>query len=340
MTHDPSWVPRMAARDDWLAQVQEPILDPAREIVDPHHHLWIREGIPYEMDHLWADTETGHNIAETVFIECRAWYDTDAPEPLQPVGETRKVAEMALAGRRLKNRAQLTGIVGHADLHNPELDTVLDALEAAGQGLFRGIRHSGSCDPEPEHLKIPGRGVPGQYADPDFRRGVARLGERGLTYDTWQYHHQLTDLTALAQAVPGTTVVLNHLSMPLGVGRFAGQREAIHRVWKQEMATLADCPNVVVKLGGMAMPDNGLGWHDRALPPGSDEYAETLGHWYHDAIAFFGAERCMFESNFPVDRISVSYPVLWNALKKIAARYSETDQAQMFAVTARRIYRL
>lgn len=337
MKYDETWVPRMAARDDWLAQVQEEIIDPAREIVDPHHHLWLRHGIAYEMAHLEADVSTGHNVVETVFIECRAYYDAADPDPLSPVAETRTVAQMAAEHL---GRPRLSGIIGFADLRNPALDAVLDAHEAAGQGLFKGIRHAGARDAEPQHLAIPGRGLENQYADPAFRRGVARLGERGLTYDTWQYHHQLPAFTELARAVPGTTLVLDHLSAPLGVGRFAGKRDSIFAQWKDEIAALADCPNVVAKLGGTAMPDNGWGFHDRAQPPGSDEFAERMAPWYHHMIACFGADRCMFESNFPVDRISISYPVLWNGLKKIAAGYSEQEKAALFASTARHVYSL
>ncbi len=339
MSGDPAWVPRMAARDEWLSQVREEIIDPDREIVDPHHHLWLREGIPYQMDELWADTGSGHNIVQTMFMECRAFYDESAEEAFQPIGETRTVAGWAMEGHQLKNRAQLAGIISHADLRNPDLDAVLDAHVDAGQGLFRGIRHAGACDADPA-LKIRPRGEPGMYQDPDFRRGVTRLGERGLTYDTWQYHHQLGDFLALAQAVPGTTLVLDHLSTPLGVGRFEGQRDSHFAQWQDNMAALAECSNVVVKLGGMAMPDNGFGWHERDLPPTSDEFVEAMTPWYDHMIRCFGVNRCMFESNFPVDRISISYPVLWNGLKKLAAGYSEADQTALFSGTARAVYSL
>lgn len=337
---DPTFVPRMAARDEWLAQVQEEIIDPDREIVDPHHHLWDRSGILYEMEHLWADTGSGHNIVETMFIECRAYYTPEPDEPMRPVEETRRIAEMAMAGRDFKDRSQLTGIIAHADLTHPDLDAVLDAHKTAGQGLFKGIRHAGARDPEPEFLAIPGRGAEGQYAEPAFRKGVARLGELGLTYDTWQYHHQLPAFTDMARAVPGTTLVLDHFSTPLGIGRFKDKRAEIFAQWQDDIAALAECPNVIVKLGGMAMVDNGWSWHERDLPPNSDEFVEVMAPWYHHTIACFGPERCMFESNFPVDRISISYPVLWNGLKKIAAEYDEAAQIMMFAETARRVYGL
>jgi predicted TIM-barrel fold metal-dependent hydrolase len=330
----------MELRDAWLAQVREDIIDPDREIIDPHHHLWQRGGTGYELDQLWADTGSGHNGVQTVYIECRSYYDATSNDPVAPVGETARVAAFAAEAASHPERAQLAGIIGYADLRLADLDRVLDAHAAAGTGLFKGIRQAGAHDSEPEKLAIPGRAPEGLYADPAFRRGLARLGERGLTYDTWQYHHQIADFTALARAVPGTTLVLDHLSTPLGVGRFKDKRAGIFRTWKDEIAALADCPNVMAKLGGMAMPDNGWGWRDRDRPATSEEIVDAHGDWYHHMITCFGPDRCMFESNFPVDRTAVSYPVLWNAFKKIAAQYDEPAQAALFSATARRVYRL
>ena len=324
---------------EWLSQVVEDIIDPAREIVDPHHHLWPQPEMAYNIEELLADTGSGHNVVETVFMECRSSYLEDGPEHLRPLGETRFVAAAAAESARLGG-ARITGIVGHADLTHPELDSILDAQVEAGNGLFRGIRHAGACDPNPEVLRIPGRAPQGLYADPAFRRGVARLGERGMTYDTWHYHHQNKAYYDLAKAVPGTSMVLDHFGTPLGVGAYAGKREEIFAAWKDDVAMIAECPNVVAKLGGLVMPDNGFGWHERELPPTADEFVDAQGRYYHHMIACFGPARCMFESNFPVDRWSISYPVLWNGLKKIAADYSDTEQDLMFSGTARRVYRL
>lgn len=333
-----AWIPGMELRDDWLAQVREDIIDPAREIVDPHHHLWQRGGTGYELDQLRADTRSGHNVVQTVYIECRSYYDDHVEERFRPVGETRTVA--AMARQTEADPARISGIIAFADLRDPRLDEVLDAQIEAGQGLVKGIRQSGARDAEPEKLAIPGRGDAGLYADPDFRRGLARLGARGLTYDTWHYHHQADDFLALVRAVPETTIILDHFSTPLGVGRFAGKRDQIFAKWQRDMEALAACPNVIAKLGGMAMPDNGWNWHRAARPPASDEFVAAQGAWYHHMIGCFGAERCMFESNFPVDRTAISYPVLWNGFKKIAARYDEAARDALFAGTARRVYRL
>jgi predicted TIM-barrel fold metal-dependent hydrolase len=275
-----------------------------------------------------------------VFVECRAGYREAGPDHLKPVGETEFVAAIAAESRSAKNNAVIAGIVAHADLTRDDLDEVLDAHEDAGRGLFRGIRHSGARDPNPSALSIPGRGAEGLYDDQAFRRGVARLGARGLTYDTWHYHHQNGAYASLARATPGTTMVLDHFGTPLGVGAYAGRREEIFARWKNDIAEIAKCPNVVAKLGGLAMPDNGFGWDKRATPATSDELVEAQRHYYLHTIDCFGPSRCMFESNFPVDKRSLSYRVLWNALKKIVTGFSEDEKHQMFYGAAARVYRL
>ena len=325
--------------NDWLDQVSEDILDPDREIVDPHHHLWQRRNSTYVLKHLWADTGSGHNVTKTVFLECGASYREDGPEHFKCIGETEFVEAIAAESAK-GGGAEIAAIVSRADLRGPELDAVLDAHEEAGKGRFRGIRHAGARDPHPEALFIPGRAPEGLYEMDEFRQGVAQLGERGHTYDTWHYHHQNAAFRDLAAAVPDTTMILDHFGTPLGVGPYAGKREEIFAQWKDDIAAIAECPNVVAKLGGLAMPDNGFGWNKNAAPPSSDEFVEAQARYYHHTIKCFGPERCMFESNFPVDRFSLSYQVLYNGLKKIAAKYSEEEQATMFSGTAIRVYRL
>jgi L-fuconolactonase len=328
--------------DAWLAQVVEDVVDPEQRIVDPHHHLWPPGGaLPYGLDELHADTGDGHRVEATVFVECHAAYRPDGPEHLRPVGETEFVAQAAQASAARPGTAEIRGIVAHADLTlGPQLDEVLDAHAEAGGGRFRGIRHAGAHDPDPASLRIAGRAPAGLYADPAFRAGVERLGQRGLTYDTWHYHHQNADFAELAAAVPGTTMVLDHFGTPLGVGRFAGRRDEVFEGWRRDIAAIAELPNVVAKLGGLAMPDNGFGWHERDRPATSDELVDAQARYYHHTIECFGPHRWMFESNFPIDRFSVSYRVLWNALKKVAARYSPEERDAMFAGTAASTYRL
>lgn len=324
--------------NEWLDQVAEDVVDPDQRIVDPHHHLWpVGGAMPYGLAELTADTSSGHAVERTVFVECRAAYRSGDPAYLAPTGETEFVAGEALAGpKRL-----IGGIVAHADLTDAEhLDELLDAHAEVGRGLFRGIRHSGASDPHPEALMIRPRGREGLYADPAFRSGVARLGRRSLTYDTWHYHHQNGEFAALARAVPETLMVLDHFGTPLGVGVYTDHREEIFQQWRLDIAEIAKCENVVAKLGGLAMPDNGFGWNEAERPPTSDEFVAAQGPYYLHAIECFGPDRCMFESNFPVDRLSLSYRVLWNALKKIAAPFSIDERDAMFSGTATRVYRL
>jgi predicted TIM-barrel fold metal-dependent hydrolase len=272
-----------------------------------------------------------------VFVQCGAAYSTDLPTYLAPVGETEFVAaEAARSSRRL-----MSGIVAHADLTDlAHLDEVLDAHITAADGRLRGIRHSGPHARHPEVLMIPGKAPAGLYADEQFRAGVARLGERGLSYDTWHYHYQNQDFAELARAVPGTAMVLDHFGTPLGVGPYETQREKIYEQWRLDIEEIAKCDNVVAKLGGLAMPDNGFGWNTAARPPTSDEFVEAQRRYYLHTIESFGPERCMFESNFPVDRLSLSYRVLWNGLKKMVADFSPSERDAMLRGTAARVYRL
>lgn len=328
--------------DTWHRQVREDVIDPDREIVDPHHHLWPdRLGSHYELDDLWADTGSGHRVTQTVFIECGVGYDRENPTPFGPINETRYVAGLAAEAAKSPDKAQIAGIVANADLCLPEdtLTAVLDA-HADASPLFRGIRHAGAYEEERERIMFKGGTVPHLYLDAAFRRGVDLLGERGLTYDTWHFHPQNGEFLDLARACSGTTIILDHFGTPMGTVRFSGKREDRFAEWQDEMAAIAECPNVVAKLGGMAMPVNGFGWDGRDVPPSSDEFVAAQGHYYRHMIDVFGPERCMFESNFPVDKLSVGYVVYWNAMKKIAAAYDAAAQDAMFTGTARRVYRI
>ncbi len=333
----------------WLSQWREDIIDAHRPIIDPHHHLWPNDWRKaYLLEDFWRDTGSGHRIEKTVFVECQAHYLADGPEHLKPLGETEFVARMARASREgqqgagAAGKAVIAGFVGHANLtlDNAVLRDLLQAHVNQSDGLFRGIRHAGARDPNPKALSIPGRAPERLYAEPKFREGVALLGNLGLCFDTWHYHHQNRAYLDLARATPGTQFILDHFGTPLGVGEYTGQREEIFKQWQLDIAEIAQCPNVVAKLGGLAMPDCGYGWDQREHPASSDELVNAQQDYYHYAIECFGPERCMFESNFPVDKRSLSYATYWNAMKKIAARYTEAEKHAMFYGTAARIYRL
>ena len=329
---------------EWLAaQVREDILDPGRPIVDPHHHLWDMPHHRYLLPELLADTGSGHNVVATVFVDCMAFYRADGPDELKPVGETEfanGVAAMAASGRFGPTRA-CAGIVSHADLtRGAAVRAVLEAQIAAGNGRFRGIRHAGGWDASPQILDSHTKPPPGLYGEARFREGFAQLAPLGLSFEAWQYHPQLADVTALAQAFPDTAIVLNHCGGPLGVGPYAGQHDAVFAGWKRDLQTLAQCPNVTVKVGGLGMRISPTDFHRRPVAPTSAQLAEGFRPWVETCIEAFGAERCMFESNFPVDKISTGYAVLWNAFKRLAAGASEAEKTALFNGTAARVYRL
>jgi len=322
--------------------VTEEILEPQLPIVDPHHHLWDHAQSRYLLDELLADTGSGHHVTATVFVECMSMYRADGPDAMKPVGETEfvnGVAAMSASGRYGATRVA-AAIVGFADLTLGErVGAVLDAHLAASP-RFRGIRHAAGWDASDEvrnsHTKPP-RGL---FLESGFRRGFAELGRRGLSFEAWLYHPQLADLVGLAKAFPETTIVLDHFGGPLGIGPYAGKRAEIFQSWKSAIRSVADCPNVVAKLGGLVMPLNGFGLHKRAAPVTSSELSDLTREWYLHTIDVFGPARCMFESNFPVDKVSCSYRVLWNSFKRIAAAFSSAEKATMFSGTATRVYRL
>jgi len=332
----------MDDRDRWRAQVTEEILEPALPICDPHHHLWDHPKSRYLLDELLADTGSGHNVVATVFVECMSMYRAAGPEPLRPVGETEfvnGVAAMSASGRYGATRVG-AGIVSFADLRQGEgVGEVLDAHMAVSP-RFRGIRHAAGWDASDKVRNSHTNPPPGLLADAAFRRGFAELGRRGLTFDAWLYHPQLRELLDLARAFPETPIVLDHFGGPLGIGPYEGKRAEIFAAWKRDFRELAGCPNVVAKLGGLVMPLNNFGFHRRERPATSAELVEATRDWYLHAIDCFGPSRCMFESNFPVDKASCSYAVLWNSFKRLTAGFSAAERAALFHDTSARFYGL
>jgi predicted TIM-barrel fold metal-dependent hydrolase len=330
--------------DSWLAQAPpESILDPELPIVDPHHHLWLRGGRPYLLDELLADLNTGHNVVATVFEECRSMYRADGPPEMRPIGETEFVAgiaAMSASGNYGPTRVA-AGIVGAADLTlGDRVEPVLVAQLRAGGGRFRGVRHSAGWDADPVIGNSRPDSQPHLYARPDFRAGLTRLSSLGLGFDAWLYHPQLADVVDLARAFPATPIVMGHVGGVLGYGPYAGQSTEILTGWKRSMSELAKCPNVVVKLGGMVNRGASFDFHNAAAPPSSEAIAEVWRPYIETCIDSFGAGRCMFESNFPVDKMAIGYAALWNAFKRITAGASRDEKLALFAGTAARIYRL
>jgi L-fuconolactonase len=324
----------------WLSQYREETLEPGLPIVDAHHHLWDRGG-GYFLDELLADTGSGHNVVATVFVQCGYGYRSTGPEALRPVGETEFVAGIAREAerRKLKTRA-CAGIVGAADLAlGDKVAEVLGAHIEAGGGRFKGIRHITARHEAFDASLLP-RPPARQMADPVFRKGFGRLAAMNLTFDAWLYHTQIPELTDLARAFPQARIVLNHFGAPLGVGPHRGKRDEVFTAWLAAIRELAQCPNVHVKLGGFGMAIMGFDFHREASPPSSEKLASSWRPYVEKCVELFGAARCMFESNFPVDKAMFSYPVLWNAFKRIASGASATEKAALFHDTATNFYRL
>jgi predicted TIM-barrel fold metal-dependent hydrolase len=339
--------------NDWLSLTKEDALEPQLPIIDPHHHFWDtpeRDPHRYLLEDLAADVK-GHNVRQTVFIECGSMYRADGPEEFRVVGETEFVQGIAAecASGRYGDLRAAAGIVGTVDMRlGDRAAPVMEAHLAASRQRFRGIRH-GAAWTEPGVLPT-GSAAPRAsnrpaivqhlLLDSNFRRAYACLQNYGLTFEGWVYHPQIAELTDLAKAFPDTTIIFNHLGGPIGVGQYSGRRNEVFTAWKTAVAELAKCPNVVAKVGGIQMVVNGYGWHERKQPPTSDELLAVNREWYLYTIDRFGPARCMFESNFPVDRLSCSYTVVWNQFKKLTKGFSASERSAMFHDMAMRVYRL
>ena len=333
---------------DWLALTQESTLEPEIPICDPHHHFWDfrTASIPYQrylLHELAEDINSGHNVRSTVFVEARAMYRADGPEEMRPVGEVEFVQGLAAAsagGLYGPGRAA-AAIVGHANLNLGEgVEPVLEALRAASPNRFRGIRHSVSWDSNPEVENTSAHKIEGQLGSINFRAGARVLARMGLSLEGWMFFHQLPDLADFARAAPDLTIILNHLGGLMRTGPYANRDDEVMAVWRSGIAAVAECPNVNMKLGGMGMPRFGFDWHTREKPVGSEELAESMAPYMTYCIEKFGPERCMFESNFPVDKVSFSYHVMYNAFKRLSREYSPSERAAMLHDTAVRVYRI
>jgi L-fuconolactonase len=324
----------------WLARLREEIIDPALPIIDCHHHLWDLAGYQYFLDDLLADLETGHNIEATVFVQCGYAYFAEGPQELRPIGETQRIAAIAEAGWPRSHRRIAEAIVGFADLRLAEkVDAVLEAHIAAAGGRFRGVRMISALDAAVSRHLLPPP-PPNLLADRAFRAGFARLSRFGLSFDAWLYHPQIPELAELAGAFPETPIVLNHMGGVLGIGSYKGRGDAVFQSWRRSILELARHRNVHAKLGGLGLSVSGRDYHLAPLPASSGELANDWRPYVDTCIKAFGANRCMFESNFPVDKAACSYAVLWNAFKRLAAGASAGEKAALFRENARSFYRL
>ena len=329
---------------DWLAQVQEDIIDPQLPIIDPHHHLWngdnqLAGSFPYLIENLNEDTFSGHNIVGTIFMECAQGYYSDGEEKYKPVGETEFVVNLMKASKKLPKTTNIIGIIGYADLMlGGEVKDVLDKHLLKGEGLFKGIRHAAGWDKNLEIHNSHSNPIENIYYNKSFREGAEELIKLNLTFDAWHYHHQIKDLSDFAINYPELTIIHDHFGGPLGVGPYEGKKKEIFHKWKDDISLLSESKNVFAKLGGLAMPVNGWNFHKQDKPASSDQIIDLHQEYYLHTINCFGVDRCMFESNFPVDRRSVSYHVLWNAFKKMILDYPDEDKNKLFFKNAKDVY--
>ena len=329
-----------AEREEWLNQNIEAALDPSLPICDPHHHLWYNTENSYTAEDYLKDVSGGHRVCRTVFVESRMMLREDAPAEMQPVGETDFVSNIIYNTEGESVPVIAAGIVGFADLTiGAAVAAVLEAHIAAGKNRFRGIRYTTAWD---DGLNIKPRWEvnPGLMMDRKFREGFATLGRYGLSFDAWLYHSQLAELVDLARKFPDIPIILNHIGGPLGIGRYENQRETVFEDWQRGIQELATCRNVSIKLGGLGMRICGHRWNEAEKPPDSSELARVFEPYYLWCLERFGVNRCMFESNFPVDRASYSYTTLWNALKILTRDFSYEERLALFHNTAVNVYRL
>ena len=325
----------------WLNLHQEATLEPERPIVDPHHHFWPGEQ-HYLLEDLWLDTDSGHNIKKTVFIECSQEFLKTGDTDFAPVGETIFVKKISDEARKEKHKTQIEGIVGHVNLLiGPEkTHEVLTSHLKEGGNLFKGIRHAGGWDHHSELSNSHHSPPENMYSNEIFIESLNELINLNLSFEAWQYHHQINQVTKMAETLPDLKIVLNHFSGPIGIGPYANKKDEIFEIWKKDITQLAKHTNVYAKLGGLAMPINGYEFHKQKLPPTSDQIVNSQRRYYDYLISCFGPERCMFESNFPVDKQSASYNIIWNAFKKMSSGHTNSDKDLMFFNTAESFYKL
>lgn len=327
----------------------EPILEPDLPIVDAHHHLFERPGggVRYLLDDYFADARAGHNIVASVYIEILAFARKHGPEMLRPLGEIEFANGLgAVAGSGFYGPCKaVSAIVGYADLrHGDAIGGMLDQAMQLAPERFRGIRQVAMDHPSPTWLRyVTNRPPEGLLEHPEFRNGFRQLANRGLSFDAAVFSVQLLELAKLADAFPDTLIALNHIGTMLGMDMSADERANLLRQASADMKELARRPNVTCKIGGLGMVQWGFGISENELPGkvlGYRELAEVWKPYVEAAIEAFGPERCMMESNFPIDGRTCGFVPLWNALKHIVRDYSADEKAAMFHRTAARVYRI
>lgn len=315
-------------------------LEPAMPIIDPHHHLIFSKNNKYTSNDYLIDIGGGHNIVKSVFIEVWGMYNHQNEDKHRPWKETEWVVADT-TNSSISRTEVAAGIVGYADFLNGEkVDETLESHANAGKGRFRGIRVVTAWDPDPVIPSSPEINSSGFLSDPKFRSGFSRLQKYNLSFDAMLYYHQFDELVALAKDFPGTTLIVNHMGIPLGIGPYENKRNEVFLDWKREISKLVPFKNIYIKLGGLGMDICGFGWSRNRSSPASAEVADTVKPYYMFCIEKCGVNRCMFESNFPADKQSYSYNILWNSVKLMTQDLSVTERSALFYDTAATVYRI
>jgi predicted TIM-barrel fold metal-dependent hydrolase len=330
-----------AQLEEWLALRTEAPLEPAQPILDAHIHLWNGNRGRFIANEFRSGAQ-GHNVLAALFVQCYTHYRPCGPDLEQPLGETEFVVKLAEAENLVEEAPVMApSIVGFANLaYGARIRPMLEQHIQLAKGRFRGVRHGLQYSASGVGRNGPWQPANGQMYTADFREGFAELEPLGLSFDAWLYHPQIPDLVDLAKAFPGTSIVLDHVGMPLGVGPYRGKRDEVFAEWKVSMARLAELPNVVVKVGGLGMLYHGFDFELADVPPSSEMLARAWRPYIESVIETFGTERCMLESNFPVDAQTCSYGVLWNAFKRITSGCSLDEKHALYVGTTARTYRL
>jgi len=336
--------PHLPVREEWLAQHHETALLPELPIVDAHHHLWDRQSGRYLAHEFSADIQSsGHRILSSVYVQCRSMLRRDGPESLKPVGEVEFASGVAamFASGHYGNALGCEAIIGGASLlEGDALQPVIDIMMQCSGGRLRGMRNPLAWHADPQVTSSPATPPAGLAGAPEFRRGAACLARNGLSLDVWVYHTQLNEIIELARALPDLKIIVDHCGGPVGVGPYSVLRDDVFQHWSHSMRQLASLPNVSIKISGFGMTVMGYPFARSSVPPNSATLAQAWQPWFETLLSLFGAERCMFASNFPVDKGMFSYGVFWNACKRLAQTASVAEQAQLFWRTAATHYHL
>ena len=339
--------PHLPVRQEWLNQhIEDPIL-PNIPIIDPHHHLWDVGFGRYYIEELLEDiNSSGHNILSTVYIMSSSntkIYSKDGLEEFKPLTEIEfATSEGKRADLIPNNRVKVNAsIVGSVDLtYGNKLKPVLEKAVNISEGRLKGIRMLLASHTDPRISSGAVKSDLGLMLHPNFIDGAKCIQDANLSLDFWIYHTQLNEMEKIARALPDLIIILNHIGGPIHLGEYEGKQAATHREWRSAMMRLSRIPNINVKLGGLGMAVNGAKFHNSKFPPNSVQLSDVWKPWIYETIDMFGFDRCMFESNFPVDKGSCSYGALWNAFKILAKDMSDDEINKLFSKNAAKIYKI